>query len=188
MNGTRETVNYFPFILLLTAFLSLYVWNFNRIDPARQPVETTRIEFPAENYLAPDFSIPDLDGNKISLSNYRGSVVFLNFWATWCETCEEEMPSMERLYRRFKDSKFEMLTVSIDQEGEKQVRPFLAKYGLTFPVLLDPDKNIAGLYKTTGVPETFIINKSGVIVHKAVGPRNWSTISVMETFKRMIDS
>ncbi len=189
MSETKEIqVNYFPFVLLVTVFLSLYVWNFNRIDLSSQSVDTTKIEFPAENYLAPDFTLPDIDGKKMTLSDYRGSIVFLNFWATWCVTCEEEMPSMEKLYQRFKGKKFEMLTVSIDKEGEEKILPYLKKFELTFPALLDPKGKVSQLYKTTGVPETFIINKSGMIVHKAVGPRDWSTASVIETFGKMVDS
>ena len=189
MSTIKETqVNYFPFVLLATAFLSIYVWNFSRVDLSGSGVDTSRIEFPAENYLAPDFTLRNMEGKKISLSDYRGKVVFLNFWATWCVTCEEEMPSMEKLYQRFKGEKFEMLTVSIDQEGEEKVRPYLKKYGLTFPVLLDPSKEAANLYKTTGVPETFILDKAGVIVHKAIGPRDWSTPPVMQTFEAMIQS
>lgn len=189
MPETKETpVNYFPFVLLATAFLSLYVWNFNRVDISRHSTDTSKLEFPEENYLAPDFSLTDINGNKVTLSEYKGRVVFLNFWATWCVTCEEEMPSMEKLYQRFKDEPFAMLTVSIDKEGEKQIRPYIEKFGLTFPVLIDSDSTVAKLYKTTGVPETFILNKEGVIVHKAVGPRDWSRQTVMETFEKMIRS
>ncbi|MBI5185043.1 MAG: TlpA family protein disulfide reductase [Nitrospinae bacterium] len=189
MTETKEIqVNYFPFVLLATAFLSIYVWNFNRVDISTQSTNASQIEFPAENYRAPDFSLKDINGNKVTLSAYRGRVVFLNFWATWCVTCEEEMPSMEKLYQRFKDAPFEMLTVSVDKDGAKQVKPYLKKFGLTFPVLLDPDSAVAKLYKTTGVPETFIINKEGLIVHKAVGPRDWSKQTVMETFEKMTGS
>lgn len=189
MSQAKENpVNYFPFVLLVAAFFSFYVWDLNRVDLSQKSLDTTKIEFPAENYRSPDFSFKDMDGHEASLSDYRGRVVFLNFWATWCVTCEEEMPSMEKLYQRFKDDKFEVLTVTIDKEGEKHVRSYLDKFGLSFPVILDPSKEIANLYKTTGVPETFIINKSGVIVHKAVGPRDWSTQAVMDTFENMIRS
>ncbi len=187
MSVAKETsVNYVPFFLLASLFLALYIWNFTRVDPIGHGVDTTKYEYPAENYLAPDFSLSNMDGNELTLSDYRGKVVFLNFWATWCVTCAEEMPSMEKLYQRFKGRDFAMLTVTIDKEGKDHVQAYLDKYALTFPVMLDPDKKVANLYQTTGVPETFIINKSGVIIHKAVGPRDWSMDSVTQTFVEMI--
>ena len=86
------------------------------------------------------------------------------------------MPSMEKLYQRFKDHGFEMLTISVDKD-QSLIDPFMKEYNLTFPVLLDPDSEIAKQkYKTTGVPETFIVNREGLIVHKAIGPRDWPTM------------
>ena len=122
---------------------------------------------------AQDFELPALRGDYVKLSDYRGKVVFLNIWATWCPPCREEMPSMESLYQRLKGREFEMLAVSIDREGEKVVSPFAAKYGLTFPVLLDPDSKTYRLYGLTGVPESFIVDKSGVVIYKIIGPQNW---------------
>jgi len=140
----------------------------------------------AVGVAAQDFEFPALRGGSIKLSGYRGKVVFLNIWATWCPPCREEMPFMEALYRRLKDREFEMLAVSIDREGEKVVSPFAAKYGLTFPVLLDPDSKIYRLYGLTGVPETFIVDKSGVVIHKIVGPQNWIGKEWLDYFDRII--
>ena len=114
---------------------------------------------PKAGDVAPDFTLATLKGDSVRLSDYRGKVVFLNFWATWCPPCREEMPSMESLYRGLKGREFEMLAVSIDRKEEKAMRPFVTGFPLTFPVLLDPDKEIYGLYRLTGVPETFIIDK-----------------------------
>ena len=123
--------------------------------------------------IAPDFELPALGGDSVRLSDHRGKVVFLNIWATWCPPCREEMPSMESLYQRLKGREFEMLAVSIDREGEKTVRPFVAKYGLKFRVLVDPDSKTYRLYGLTGVPETFIVDKDGAVIHKIIGPQNW---------------
>ena len=130
-------------------------------------------EVPEVGSRAPDFTLVSLGGGSVRLSDYEGKVVLLNFWATWCRPCREEMPSMESLYRRLKTREFEILAVSIDIQGQDVVQPFVAKYDLTFPVLLDPDNRIYGLYRVTGVPETFIIDKKGLIVSKIIGPRNW---------------
>ena len=122
---------------------------------------------------APEFALPDLQGSEVNLSSFRGKVVFLNFWATWCEPCREEMPSMEILNRYMKDKEFVMLAVSIDKDTSK-IEPFMKELNLTMKVLLDKDSKIFQRYKTTGVPETFIIDKNGIIAEKIVGPRDWT--------------
>jgi len=113
--------------------------------------------------------------------------VFINFWATWCATCEVEMPSMQKLYDKFKDKGFEMLTISVDKDPEK-IPAFMKKYNLSFPVLLDPEEAVAKKdYKTTGVPETFIVDQQGIIRHKAVGPRDWATDEIIQSFEMLIN-
>lgn len=121
-----------------------------------------------------DFTLPDLHGKKVSLSDYRGKVVFLNFWASWCKPCEQEMPSMQELYRSMRGAPFEILAVSIDSGSAESVEGFVKERGVTFPVLQDKLGTIKDIYKTTGVPETFIIDQNGVIAEKIVGPRNWT--------------
>jgi peroxiredoxin len=135
---------------------------------------------------APDFGLSNLAGDYVKLSDYRGKVVFLNIWATWCPPCREEMPSMEALYRKLKGRNFEMLAVSVDRDGEKVVRLFAKKYGLTFPVLLDPDNKTYRLYGLTGVPETFIVDKNGTVIHKIIGPQNWMNKEWLDYFDRII--
>ncbi len=137
---------------------------------------------------APEFELPLLSGEIVRLSDYKGKVVFLNIWATWCAPCREEMPSMEKLYRELKDDDFEILAVSVDDKGAGVVAPFAKKYNLTFPILLDQDGKTGRLYNTTGVPETFIIDKNGVIISKVIGYRNWSDPKVVGTLKKLAQS
>ncbi len=136
--------------------------------------------------MAPDFGLSNLRGDSVRLSDHKGKVVFLNIWATWCPPCREEMPFMEALYRRLKGRSFEMLAVSIDRDGEKAVRPFAAKHGLTFPVLLDPDNRTYRLYGLTGVPETFIVDRNGIVVQKIIGPQDWMKKEWLDYFDRII--
>jgi peroxiredoxin len=143
---------------------------------------------PEMGVAAQDFQLSTLRGDYVKLSDYRGKVVFLNIWATWCPPCREEMPSMEALYRRLKGRQFEMLAVSIDRKGQEVVGPFAAKYGLTFPVLLDPDGKTYQLYGLTGVPETFIVNRDGMILQKIVGPQDWMKKEWLDYFDRIIGS
>jgi cytochrome c biogenesis protein CcmG, thiol:disulfide interchange protein DsbE len=172
---------YIPYAFLVAALLSIFVTTLNKVE-----LEPFKVEYPAEAFLAPSFEMESLSGGKVRLLDYRGKVVFINFWATWCSTCEVEMPSMEKLYRKFKDHGFEMLTISVDKD-QSLIEPFMKKYNLTFPVLLDPDSKVAKKdYKTTGVPETFIVNREGIIVYKKIGPDDWATDEMMEAFAKLV--
>ena len=135
---------------------------------------------------APDFALPDLDGNMVSLADYKGKVVFLNIWATWCPPCVEEMPSMEKLYQTLKGEAFEILAVSMDESGAQAVLPFVKKHKLSFPALTDTKGALKNLYQTTGVPESFVIDKDGIIVEKVIGPRDWATPEAIRSFRNLI--
>ena len=139
---------------------------------------------------APDFTLPDLEGNQVSLSGFKGKVVFLNFWATWCKPCEEEMPSMQLLYNALKSQNqpFEIVAVSIDSEGPEVVQKFIERYNITFTVLHDRKGRIKDTYKTTGVPETFIIDQSGIIAEKVWGPRDWRTRDSVKTIMDLLEN
>jgi peroxiredoxin len=122
---------------------------------------------------APEFDLATADGKRVSLTALRGHVVLLNFWATWCPPCREEMPSMERLYQEFKTQGLAVLAVDI-QESPKQVARFMRDFRLTFPALLDTDAAVAGRYGARGLPSTYLIDRNGRVVGQAVGPRDWS--------------
>ena len=138
-------------------------------------------------FPAPNFSFPDLQGQQVSLSAHRGKVVLVNIWATWCPPCRQEMPSMQKLYERFKGENFEILAVSIDSTGREAVAPFMRQMNLTFPALLDPKEDIGPLYGSIGVPESFIIDKEGIVVEKIIGPIDWATPKVFLFFQDLIN-
>src|SRR4030042_420699 len=158
----KKPIIFLVFIVIIFAVIILL----QEKDSLFNPTPRSRLQ---PGLPAPDFVFPGLDGKMVSLAEYKGKVVFLNIWATWCPPCREEMPSMESLYQRLKGRDFEMLAVSIDREGEKGVEPFAAKYGLTFPVLLDPDSKTKRLYGLTGIPESFMIDKNGVVIDRIMG-------------------
>jgi peroxiredoxin len=135
---------------------------------------------------APNFTLPGLDGKMVSLTDHKGKVVLLNIWATWCLPCVEEMPSMEKLHQELKDEGFEILAVSIDESGAEAVLPFMKKHKLSFPALTDTKGAMKNLYQTTGVPESFIIDKDGTIVEEVIGPRDWATPSAIRYFRNLI--
>ena len=127
---------------------------------------------------APNFYLEDLKGKKLELNNFKGKVIFLNFWATWCGPCKEEMPSMEILYRQFKEKDFVFLSISVDYEGRKPVKEFIQKQRYTFPVLLDPKCNVLDLYEVRRIPTTIIIDKNRRVIGRATGPINWKSPEV----------
>ena len=135
---------------------------------------------------APDFTLVGLDGKMVSLSDYRGKVILVNIWATWCPPCVAEMPSMEKLYQHLKGDAFVILAVSLDEQGVSVVAPFMKKYNLTFPALIDTYGITKIAYKTTGVPESFIINKQGILAKKIVGPLDWSAPEVLGYLQQLI--
>ena len=128
----------------------------------------------AEGKQAPEFTLKNLAGQDVSLSSLRGKVVLLNFWATWCPPCREEIPSMVKLNESMAGKPFQMLAVSIDDGGKDAVEAFFKRGGYTLPALLDPDQKTGGRYGITGVPETFVIDPKGVILKKVIGPMDWN--------------
>lgn len=137
---------------------------------------------------APAFTYPDMEGKQISLKDFRGKVVFINVWATWCPTCTWEMPSMQAIYQKYRDQGLVMLAVSIDVLGKEIVAPYMKKYGLTFPALLDPKGTIKRMYQTTGVPETFIVDRDGRIFRKIIGPREWTDPQMVQMIEAALRS
>ena len=132
-----------------------------------------------EGNTAPDFVLKDLSGKEIKLSSLRGKVVVLNFWATWCPPCREEVPSMMRLNQAMAGKPFQMLAVSEDEGGKEAVEKYFSKSGTMLPALLDTDQKVGQRYGLTGVPETFVIDTKGVILKKVVGAMDWSDPNVM---------
>lgn len=140
---------------------------------------------PKKGAIAPDFTLVTLDGKNVTLSDYRGKVVFLNFWATWCKPCTSEMPAMENLHKAMKNQDFAMLAVSIDMKSTYQVKSFVNRGGYSFPVMHDVSKDVAKSYFIDGIPTTFIIDKKGVIEARLVGGRAWDSYEVVEYFKKI---
>ncbi|MDR3337409.1 MAG: TlpA family protein disulfide reductase [Treponema sp.] len=132
-----------------------------------------------------DFSLKLTDGREITLSKLKGKVVFLNFWATWCPPCRAEMPSMEALYRRFRNQGMEFLAVDV-MENNKDVSGFLTANNLSFPAAIDTNGGVSNSYGVQSIPATFIIDRDGKIILIAVGARNWNTREVIAAFDELL--
>ncbi len=137
---------------------------------------------------ARDFTFPDLNGNDVTLSSYFGDkVILINIWATWCTECRKELPTVQTMYEKFKGDDFEVLAVSIDAAGAKAIVPFMAELGLKFPALQDTSGSIQLLYGTTGVPETFIIDKGGKVAYVEIGAGDWTEHEKQALIKGLMD-
>ena len=145
---------------------------------------TLKLDEAKKKVRAFNFKAQSLDGKPISITGLRGKVVFLNFWATWCVPCRLEMPAMESLHNAMKDKNFVMLAVNIS-EPEVLVKKFVADLNLTFPVVLDPEGEISESYMAVNLPITYIINKEGYIVRRAIGPRDWNGTAALQLFEKL---
>lgn len=151
-------------------------------------MQSAKYELLAVGKQAPDFVLTDLNDKPQRLSDFQGKVVFLNFWATWCKPCREEMPSMEVLHKNFEKDGLVILAVSIDRvTTTKDIPPFIKGMNLTFPVLIDSWGKTDKPYKRMGVPETFIIDRDGVIREIVIGPRDWTRLDSLEILTKLLN-
>lgn len=133
---------------------------------------------------APDFSLPDITAEKHALKDYRGNIVALHFWATWCDVCRLENPKIETVYRAYRKRGFEVVSVlEDDDDPEAKFQAYNQGAKLTFPVLFDPLGNVAKQYQSYGVPETFFIDREGKIIKRVTGAINWNGRTNVEFLK-----
>ncbi len=152
------------------------------------------VELPAEEGVyagsqAPDFSLPDLEGKSHKLSDYRGKIVLLNFWATWCPPCRAEMPSMEQLQGKLSRDDFVIVAVGTDDGGRDTLKSFVERYRYTFQVLVDPSGlKLMRKFQLSGLPTTFILDREGVIRERLSGGMEWDNKEVISYFQEMIQA
>ncbi|WP_231480585.1 TlpA disulfide reductase family protein [Thiomonas sp. FB-Cd] len=154
---------------------------------AASPVQDQALAVVQPPRPAPAFSLLDIDGKAHRLADYRGKVVLVNFWATWCPPCRQEMPSIERLYLSMKGRPFEVL--ALDQgESLNNVFAYMGELNPspTFPVLLDQHSQVAHAFGVMGIPTTYLIDKRGLIVRQAVGGRDYNTPQIRQTIEALM--
>jgi peroxiredoxin len=137
---------------------------------------------------APNFQLLDMQGRLVALSDLRGKVVMVNFWATWCGPCRVEMPAMEALYQTFSRKDFEILAVSTDAQGMTVTRPFQQENRLTFPILHDADYRVGLIYGARSLPMTFMVDRQGVIRHQIFGARDWGAVEAQQLVQMLMKS
>ena len=149
----------------------------------------SRMDQVAVGSAAPDFSAIDLaTSDSVEFrERYRGSVTLVNIWATWCIPCRVEMPAMERVYQDLAPKGFKIAAVSIDEGNPDDVRKFGQELGLTFDLLHDRSTKVAQIYQTTGVPESFLVSREGIIVRRLMGDHDWSSAVNRALIERLLD-
>jgi peroxiredoxin len=164
-------------VLVVVVGLPVIAW-------AADPFLELNLIQPKRPTVATDFTAQGLNSGPLRLRDFKGRVVLLNFWATWCLPCKEEMPSMERLYRRHKDRGLSILAISVDTGGAAKVAVFVRALRLTFPIGLDSKMEVTTQYQVRALPSSFLIDRRGNVAAIAIGPRAWDGLAanaVVET-------
>ncbi len=138
----------------------------------------------AAPFRAPDFALQGEDGKTYRLADFRGSVVIVNFWATWCPPCRYEMPSLERAWSTLKNQKVVILAINVGENADV-IFEFTGQYPVTFPLPMDLDGSVIKAYPVTGLPTTYIIDPDGFATHRVVGSREWDDPKLMDALLRM---
>ena len=182
-----------PIILVLVAGVGFYLFYSRYAAVAGSPEQELERLFGNIGVLkmphvTPPLAIQlkDAFGDTVSLSDYRGKIIFLNFWATWCPTCVVEMPSMEKLHRQFKNQDFAMIAINM-QESATQVKSFFEKMRLSFTTLLDSGGEVAAGLAVNALPTTYFLDKEGRIMGVALGPRQWDNPASVELVEFLIN-
>jgi thiol-disulfide isomerase/thioredoxin len=191
MKPTRKTV----FLLLMLAAIGFAGLGFLQVDlfakTANQELERLFSDLgvlPIPPDTDPlEIKLEDPTGRPISIAEFRGKIVFINFWTTWCLACVIEMPSMEKLHQKFKDKDFVMVAINL-QESASRVKQFYKEYKLTFTTLLDTTGDVGAGLGIRSIPTTYILDKNGRIIGKALGPREWEGKKSIALFEYLTDS
>jgi len=139
----------------------------------------------AQPLAAPGFELPDIDGKLHRLEDYRGKVVVLNFWATWCPPCRYEMPSMERARQKLIGDDIVILAINVGENADT-IFEFTGSYPVEFPLLMDQQGTVVKQYPVVGLPTTYVINPQGLVSHRAVGSREWDDDELLNELRRLL--
>jgi len=155
--------------------------------PVLDPFERAGVSELKDGQRGPRFVLSTLDGRRAALDDYGKKLVILNFWATWCRPCTDEMPTLEALWRQYRGRGLVVLGVSVDRGAPRAlIDPYVAHLALTFPILLDPDMATATAWGVSGIPATFVVRPGGEVAGLAVGPREWNGDAMRALVERLL--
>ena len=177
------------FLLIFISVILFFLEHFTETPISIEDIQTKEIfnsKKSSVGYFAPSFKLRNIKGNYESLESYRGEVVVLNFWATWCAPCRIEMPSFEKLYRRYRSEGVTVLAITLDKNSENKIKSFVDEYGLSFPILLDEKGEVERLYPSMTIPFTYIIDRQGRIVARVDGAKNWESSETFEAIEYLL--
>jgi cytochrome c biogenesis protein CcmG/thiol:disulfide interchange protein DsbE len=168
-------------VLLVVAYLGIYKMVARLREPAMAfPTSEERVPFRV------DFTLPDVQGHLVRLADLRGRPVLINIWATWCSPCREEMPSMNALYKDYSAKGLAMVAIATDTEGQPVVAPFMQAYGLTFPILLDPQNMVGTQLQVPGIPTSYLLDKRGRVIDLVIGARDWYSRKIRHLIEQLL--
>ena len=177
------------FLIIFVGAILFFLEHFTETPISIADIQTKKIfneKKSSVGYFAPSFKLRNIKGNYESLDSYRGEVVVLNFWATWCAPCRIEMPSFEKLYRRYRSEGVTVLAITLDKNSENKIKSFVDEYGLSFPILLDEKGEVERLYPSMTIPFTYIIDRQGRIVARVDGAKNWESSETFEAIEYLL--
>lgn len=175
-----------PAILLAAVFFWGGAFYTDALRAAPNYGAVPRLEEVKDRLPAPDFTLVNPDGKKVSLKDFRGKVVFLNFWATWCKYCGDEMPSMQRLYQEFRGKGFEIVGVNV-KDKRPDALAFAKKLRVTYPIVLDPEGEVGLLYGAFGMPLSYLIDRNGTVLARLFGPADWYSPGARALIKTLVE-
>lgn len=189
MTVTSGSVKKIAFLAVLVILIVLFIAGYFVMNSPRDSMESkenTGSKVITSGDQAPEFRLAKFDGGSVTLADLRGRVVMVHFWATWCPPCVEELPTLDRLHQSVIGKDFEMLAVDEDEGGAEAIASFVKKNRLKLPVLFDSGSEVARRYGTYKLPETYIIDRQGVVRYKAIGPRDWTDPANIEVLRNVI--
>src|SRR6056297_110216 len=190
MKTTRILTITVLFIGLFLSFTaSLGAQEEGELTPIQEKLYNLRFDIFTQEVEAPDFSVPRLEGGQAKLSHYRGQLVLLNLWATWCPPCRAEMPSMQALYDDLKDRGFTILAVAAPnppRETEGKIRAYIEENNYTFPVLLDCEYKAYGIYNTGSIPTSYLVDTEGKLVARLTGSIDWHKPDIVDALSNLL--
>jgi peroxiredoxin len=164
------------------------LWLPRAADSDSDPFTGLDITRPQQRLEAPDFALEDLGGRRVRVRKLEGTLVLVHFWATWCAPCREEMPALQKLWERFRARGLVVLAIAEDRGNRRGVAVAAESFGISYPVLLDPDGAVRSDYEVDGLPTSYLIARDGKFVGRAIGPREWASDEAFELMEHLLEA